>query len=178
MIGGRGRGGLGSAKLIFRTSLNPPFHPESRTPKLSEPGAVEQGERTEAGRRGSSGAQSPGGLPSCGLCGKPGRPLTSVLLFLLLRCSPPEASLSFSAGIRRVRGRPPWNPIFTTLPQCPAGGVSGAYERLPKASQGLPRPPSLAALRSLPTTSHTGTSAPPKYPEPQEFQEPLSTPGP
>ena len=28
-------------------------------PKLSEPGAVEQGERAEAGRRGSSGAQSP-----------------------------------------------------------------------------------------------------------------------
>ena len=32
---------------------------DTANPKLNEPGAVEQGERAKAGRRGSSGAQSP-----------------------------------------------------------------------------------------------------------------------
>ena len=55
--------------------------PLNANPKLSEPGAVEH---AEAGRRGSSGAQSPPAgdrapspTGSCGLRGRPGRPLAS-----------------------------------------------------------------------------------------------------
>ena len=70
------------AKIIQDPFLIPsyPDHLPCK-PKLSEPGAVEQGERAEAGRRGSSGAQSRPGQSSQShrqLC-RPGRPLASNL---------------------------------------------------------------------------------------------------
>ena len=69
--------------LRFRTFLLEGFPLRGLNPKLSEPGAVEQGERAEAGRRGSSGAQSPpvgdraSPAGSCGLRSMPGRPLAN-----------------------------------------------------------------------------------------------------
>ena len=88
------------------TTLNP--KPTTQNPKLSEPGAVEQGERAEAGRRGSSGAQSPPAgdkVPSltgsCGLRGKLGRWRVTRQVALIpqtLRRSAPSSKSLFLVG--------------------------------------------------------------------------------